>query len=236
VEHRAKGTRHSQRRDTAFMTTLRKVCHNRSQVIASRNMLALIPLIALVLSAKYSEAFIAVKSYRTYTKHAFPLTAHNSLPDDTRRSLWSLPSKFVLATTLTSWILTPSAAMARLDPVNRPDLLPKDSNQNVIQTEKFLTSGQVKRMNDMLTNLERDTGFRLRVLCQSYPNTPGLGRVDALLCSFYFVAHVLYLTVSLFHLLYNDVLVRYSHSRLLGLGEGGLCINSLCFTGTLSNL
>jgi len=56
--------------------------------------------------------------------------------------------------------------------------LPKAPGQNVIQTEKFLTSGQAKRMNELLTALERDTGFRVRVLCQSYPNTPGLAIRD----------------------------------------------------------
>jgi len=72
----------------------------------------------------------------------------------------------------------PHASTARLDPVNRPDLLPKESGLNVIQIEKFLTSGQAKRMNDLLTSLERDTGFRVRVLCQAYPQTPGLAIRD----------------------------------------------------------
>lgn len=49
---------------------------------------------------------------------------------------------------------------------------------NVIQTEKFLTAGQARRMNDLLTALERDTGYRVRVLCQNYPNTPGLAIRD----------------------------------------------------------
>lgn len=67
---------------------------------------------------------------------------------------------------------------ARLEAVNRPDLLPSEAGLNVIQTEKFLTTGQAKRMNTLLENLEKDTGFRLRVLCQSYPNTPGLAIRD----------------------------------------------------------
>lgn len=33
-------------------------------------------------------------------------------------------------------------------------------------------------MNDLLTNLERDTGYRVRVLCQAYPRTPGLAIRD----------------------------------------------------------
>lgn len=70
------------------------------------------------------------------------------------------------------------AASARLDPVNRPDLLPKEPDLNVIQTEKFLTTGQAKRLNDLLVKLEKDTSFRVRVLCQAYPNTPGLAIRD----------------------------------------------------------
>merc|ERR1712232_1279524 len=53
-----------------------------------------------------------------------------------------------------------------------------EQGMNVIQTEKFLTSGQAKRLNELLGNLERDTGFRLRILCQAYPNTPGLAIRD----------------------------------------------------------
>ncbi|GAX26586.1 hypothetical protein FisN_21Lh051 [Fistulifera solaris] len=73
--------------------------------------------------------------------------------------------------------LTPPAN-ARLEAVNRPDLLPTEAGLNVIQTEKFLTAGQARRMNDLLKALERDTGFRVRVLCQAYPNTPGLAIRD----------------------------------------------------------
>lgn len=72
----------------------------------------------------------------------------------------------------------PLESQARLEAVNRPDLLPKDPDQNVIQVEKFLTSGQAKRMDSMLAKLETDTGFRVKVLCQSYPNTPGLAIRD----------------------------------------------------------
>jgi len=75
-------------------------------------------------------------------------------------------------------LATATPAMARLEAVNRPDLLPSEKGLNVIQTETFLTKGQAKRMNDLLTALERDTGFRVRVLCQAYPNTPGLAIRD----------------------------------------------------------
>jgi hypothetical protein len=74
--------------------------------------------------------------------------------------------------------VTPQPAFARLEAVNRPDLLPSEAGANVIQTERFLTNGQAKRLDTMLGSLEKDTGFRVRVLCQSYPNTPGLAIRD----------------------------------------------------------
>lgn len=79
----------------------------------------------------------------------------------------------VIASTSATLAGLPLESQARLEAVNRPDLLPKEAGQNVIQIEKFLTSGQAKRMDTMLTKLQSDTGFRVRVLCQSYPNTPG---------------------------------------------------------------
>lgn len=75
-------------------------------------------------------------------------------------------------------VVAPQTATARLEAVNRPDLLPSEQGLNVIQTEKFLTPGQAKRLDKMMANLEKDTGFRLRVLCQNYPNTPGLAIRD----------------------------------------------------------
>lgn len=65
-------------------------------------------------------------------------------------------------------------AMARLESIDKPNLLPKEKGLNIIQTEKFLTSGQVKRLEQLLSSLEHDTGYRVRILCQAYPNTPGL--------------------------------------------------------------
>lgn len=72
----------------------------------------------------------------------------------------------------------PETASARLEPINKPELLPTEKGLKVIQTEKFLTAGQVKRLDALLTATERDTGYRVRVLCQAYPNTPGLAIRD----------------------------------------------------------
>lgn len=84
----------------------------------------------------------------------------------------------IMLTSLLPAVVAPQMATARLEAVNRPDLLPSEPGQNVIQTEKFLTAGQAKRLDKMMVTLEKETGFRLRVLCQNYPNTPGLAIRD----------------------------------------------------------
>jgi len=109
-----------------------------------------------------------------------PPSSHEST--STRRNLLQTLSSLSLLTTTTittaALTLNPQPSEARLEAVNRPDLLPKEEGLNVIQVEKFLTTGQAKRMNDQLGRLEKDTGYRVKVLCQSYPNTPGLAIRD----------------------------------------------------------
>jgi len=104
------------------------------------------------------------------------MMSSNQQSEVSRRSM--LHNTGAAIAVLASASVFPSESQARLEAVNRPDLLPKDPDLNVIQVEKFLTSGQAKRMDSMLAKLESDTGFRLKVLCQSYPNTPGLAIRD----------------------------------------------------------
>ncbi|CAM9732819.1 unnamed protein product [Ectocarpus sp. 6 AP-2014] len=73
--------------------------------------------------------------------------------------------------------VAPLEAQARKAGVNRPDLLPKEQT-NVIDLVSMLTKGQVKRINKQLEDLEKATGYRLRLLCQKYPETPGLAVKD----------------------------------------------------------
>lgn len=94
----------------------------------------------------------------------------------TRRSM--LVGALGSATGIMTTTMQPPAAQARPESINRPDLLPKEPGLNVLQIEKFLTSGQASRMDRLLAALERDTGFRVRVLCQAYPYTPGLAIRD----------------------------------------------------------
>merc|ERR1712127_15902 len=104
-------------------------------------------------------------------------TELSSVSSDRREVMKNAASAVIVATGLglTSF---PSPSDARLEGVNRPELLPSEPGKNVIQVEKFLTPGQAKRMDEKLGKLEATTGFRVRVLCQTYPQTPGLAVRD----------------------------------------------------------
>lgn len=61
--------------------------------------------------------------------------------------------------------------------VNKPELLPKEFTP-VIDVAGFLSDGQEKRLAQEIASIEKDTGFKLRVLAQNYPDTPGLAIKD----------------------------------------------------------
>jgi hypothetical protein len=93
-------------------------------------------------------------------------------PSFSRRSLLSLA------------LLAPAAALiprvasaARPEGVSRPDLLPAEFT-SVIDLESFLASGEERRLRERLADLESRTGFKIRVLTQRYPVTPGLAVKD----------------------------------------------------------
>lgn len=92
------------------------------------------------------------------------------------------------------------SAFAKPEGVNRPDLLPTEKNQVVIDVANYLTKGmlfsssllwspyfkfiryciihnsfigQEKKVAGAIETLQKNTGYKLRVLLQSYPNTPG---------------------------------------------------------------
>ena len=53
------------------------------------------------------------------------------------------------------------ALAGRPEGVNKPELLPKEQT-NVIDLMRYLTSGEVKKLDKQVEKLEKDTGFRLR--------------------------------------------------------------------------
>uniref|UniRef100_A0A0D9WZT4 TPM domain-containing protein n=1 Tax=Leersia perrieri TaxID=77586 RepID=A0A0D9WZT4_9ORYZ len=61
--------------------------------------------------------------------------------------------------------------------VNKPELLPKEFT-TVIDVAGFLSEGQENRIRQEIEDLEKDTGYKLRVLAQNYPDTPGLAIKD----------------------------------------------------------
>mmetsp|Transcript_26880 Transcript_26880/g.30927 ORF Transcript_26880/g.30927 Transcript_26880/m.30927 type:complete len:250 (-) Transcript_26880:965-1714(-) len=128
-----------------------------------------------VLLVTISESFDVSPQTNIKRTATVRLNAATEGPEFSRRTL---VQSIMVSSLLPVIAIKPQIATARLEAVDRPDLLPSEKGLNVIQTEKFLTAGQARRMNDMLGNLEKDTGFRLRVLCQNYPNTPGLAIRD----------------------------------------------------------
>ena len=57
-------------------------------------------------------------------------------------------------------------ANARPEGVNRPDLLPKELNVPLIDVANFLSKGQEKKIVGQIVDLQKVTGWKLRILCQ----------------------------------------------------------------------
>ena len=62
-------------------------------------------------------------------------------------------------------------AHARLEGVNNPQMLPPGPPQEVLDVAGYLTKGEIARLTTEVRNLEKDTGYKLRVLAQAYPKT-----------------------------------------------------------------
>ncbi|KAM0945058.1 putative TPM domain-containing protein [Dioscorea sansibarensis] len=101
------------------------------------------------------------------------LNLKNTLSDFSSQSL-----KFVLSGALALGIsMSGLGSVEAKVGVNKPELLPKEFS-TVIDVAGFLSAGQENRIQEEIDNLEKDTGFKLRVLAQNYPDTPGLAIKD----------------------------------------------------------
>ncbi|KAG1370933.1 thylakoid lumenal 15.0 kDa protein 2, chloroplastic [Cocos nucifera] len=110
-----------------------------------------------------------------------PTAASNTKPSNFKNwadDFRSKSLKFVLAGTIALGISLSglSAADAKVG-VNKPELLPKEFSP-VIDVAGFLSAGQENRLCQEIADLEKDTGFKLRILAQNYPDTPGLAVKD----------------------------------------------------------
>ena len=128
--------------------------------------------IALLAMGSYVGAF-APPNMGSKASHLAAFTPNNIDITNRRSAIFTLAGL-----TVSPLFLPTLPASARLEGVNKPELLPSEQGLNVIQVEKFLTKGQEKRLNDLLGKLEADTGYKVRVLCQAYPRTPGLAIRD----------------------------------------------------------
>uniref|UniRef100_A0A7S3VPW7 TPM domain-containing protein n=1 Tax=Dunaliella tertiolecta TaxID=3047 RepID=A0A7S3VPW7_DUNTE len=97
-----------------------------------------------------------------------------------KHQVMSTSAKLASATcglALAASLCLPGVSMARPEGVNRPDLLPKEQTP-VIDVAGFLTPSEEARIRAEIESLELDTGFKLRVLAQNYPETPGKAIAD----------------------------------------------------------
>ncbi|KAG7668083.1 putative Thylakoid lumenal 15.0 kDa protein 2, chloroplastic [Nannochloris sp. 'desiccata'] len=107
-------------------------------------------------------------------KHSMPAHIEPVERPDAGKQLGSIVSATVLAASL----MFGGPAEARMEGVNRPELLPPGPVTPVIDVAGFLTDGQEARIKARAEALEEDTGLKLRVLAQNYPETPGLAIKD----------------------------------------------------------
>jgi len=111
-------------------------------------------------------------------------TCHGGLEgrqlENTTTTLWGQSTTTTTVASLllsaTIFLSTPLLSHARLEGVNNPQLLPDgpQSENLVIDVAGYLTPREVKRLQTRVENIQRDTGVKLRILAQAYPQTPGL--------------------------------------------------------------
>eukprot|EP00435_Cladocopium_sp_Y103_P070307 s381_g35.t1 len=90
-----------------------------------------------------------------------------------RRAIFSLAAQVGLGLSEAAWAKRPEG-------VNRPELLPKTDGAStpIIDVARILTASQERQLTADIAELEKVAKVRLRVLTQTFPNTPGLAIKD----------------------------------------------------------
>jgi hypothetical protein len=126
---------------------------------------------------------VMMRATRDGVRDAVDAETHRCEDDETRAGALAR----ACAQTATACAMTCALALgapvgidagARLEGVNNPNLLPAGPAVPVLDVAGYLTPGDVKRLTTEVTSIERDTGVKLRVLAQAYPQTPGLAVKD----------------------------------------------------------
>ncbi|CAL0316951.1 unnamed protein product [Lupinus luteus] len=120
------------------------------------------------------------KSLSSNNLSTFPTSPYKYNTSNSISSVTKIHSKslnFALSGTLSLALLFGIGLAEAKVGVNKPELLPQKFT-TVIDVAGFLSDGQEKRLAQEIIDLEKDTGFKLRVLAQNYPDTPGLAIKD----------------------------------------------------------
>lgn len=89
-----------------------------------------------------------------------------------RRAFCSAVTRVTCSALLAISVPNAPADAARPEGVNRPDLLPPEFT-TIIDLERFLASGEKRRLAARIDDVEQRTGFKIRLLTQRYPQSPG---------------------------------------------------------------
>ncbi|XP_009588210.1 thylakoid lumenal 15.0 kDa protein 2, chloroplastic-like isoform X2 [Nicotiana tabacum] len=125
----------------------------------------------------YSPSIHPIKASHSHFR--ISVRNENSVPQLSKFSEFSSKTlNFVLSGSLVLALSFTGVGIAEAKVgVNKPELLPKEFTP-VIDVAGFLSDGQEKRLAEEITDIEKVTGFKLRVLAQNYPDTPGLAIKD----------------------------------------------------------
>ncbi|KAM7255037.1 hypothetical protein ACFE04_020278 [Oxalis oulophora] len=133
----------------------------------------------------YTPLSLPTTTARSYTVPITASSSNFSLPSQKqpKSNIWisefrSKSLNFLLSGALTLGLSLTGVGFAEAKVgVNKPELLPKEFSV-VIDVAGFLSDGQERRIAQEIGDIEKDTGFKLRVLAQNYPDTPGLAIRD----------------------------------------------------------